>query len=97
MSLSQDVSPVEEFHCQLPQNSFTTHSELLDAVPEHQNSATIMFISPKNGMAAKSSRWRQPSFTPPEQCNEERHVAAYKVSNLKRYGKIDSTTFSKIN
>ena len=83
MSLAQHVTNFEGFDYEGPANP-SVHPEVGG---EFGTSDLLHFTE---GDDTNRSEWRRLSFAPVEVPHEEPHIAAYKVSNARRYGKPSS-------
>lgn len=80
MSLAQHVTQIGGFDYEGPANPSVN--------PEGTSEfGTANLLNLGEGDDTNLSEWRRLSFAPVELPREEPHIAAYKVSNARRYGK----------
>lgn len=80
MSLAQHVTQVEGFDYEGPANPLVSYDL-------EQDASSPRPLSPCLGPVDTKSEWRRMSFAPAEPTVKEPHIAAYKVSDARRWGK----------
>lgn len=83
MSLAQHVTQIEGFDYEGPANPLVA----TDYAQSLADNTIPRSLTPGLGPVDNKSEWRQLNFAPAEPLSLEPHIAAYKVSNARRYGK----------
>jgi hypothetical protein len=81
MSLAQHVTQTEGFDYEGPANPNYEG-------PSHPNVSPVLVPGDECDQSGDRSEWRRLSFAPIEIAKKLPNIAAYNVSNLKRYGEL---------